>query len=153
MTKIRDIKGMRFGSLIAIKRVGSNEKGHSLWECKCDCGKTIVNLSNRLLTGNSSTCGCRNGHGMRYTRLYRTWINMKQRCTNPKEMHYKRYGGRGIKICDEWINSFKSFYSWAINSGYKDSLTIDRKDNDGNYEPNNCRWITNAENARRGQLK
>ncbi len=147
MSKIKDIKGRRFGSLVALKRIGSNEKGHALWECQCDCGKRIINLSNRLLTGNTSTCGCRNGHGMRYTRIYRTWINMKQRCLNPKEMHYKRYGGRGIKICQEWIKDFNSFYKWAISSGYKENLTIDRIKNDGNYEPSNCQWILNSKNA------
>lgn len=151
MTKIRDIKGMRFGSLIALKRIGSNEKGHSLWECKCDCGKTVVNLSNRLLTGNSSTCGCRNGHGMRYTRLYRTWVNMKSRCSDPKQDSYRYYGARGISVCDEWLN-FKNFMKWAFENGYKDNLTIDRKNSSKNYEPSNCRWLSLEENSRNAQL-
>ena len=149
--KIINIENRRFKSVIAIKRVGSNNLGHSLWLCKCDCGNEFITLSNRLLTGNTGTCGCRNGHGKRYTRIYRTWINMKQRCLNPKEIHYKRYGARGIKVCNEWVNNFMSFYEWAMRFGYKDNLTIDRKDNDGNYEPNNCQWITNAENAGRSK--
>jgi hypothetical protein len=148
MTKIRDITGMRFGSLVALKRIGSDEKGHSLWECKCDCGKTIVNLSNRLLTGNTSTCGCRNGHGMRYTRIYRTWINMHVRCRDTKSENYKYYGGRGICVCPEW-KDFKNFLSWAKVNGYADNLTIDRKDSKEGYYPENCQWVTIAENFKR----
>lgn len=153
MSKIKDIKNRRFGSLVAIKRVGSNKLGHSMWECLCDCGNTIINLSNRLLTGNSSTCGCRNGHGMRYTRLYRTWINMKVRCSDPKSDSYRYYGGKGIKVCDEWVNSFQNFMDWAMNNGYSDNLTIDRKDSSKNYCPENCQFLTLAQNSRKAQIK
>ncbi len=149
MSKINDITGIRFKSLVAIKRVGSNEKGHSLWLCKCDCGSEFITLSNRLLTGNTGSCGCRNGHGNRNTRIYRTWINMKQRCLNPNQKNYEWYGKKGIDICDEWKDSFESFYNWSVANGYNEGLTIDRIDPSKGYYPENCRWVTISENVKR----
>jgi hypothetical protein len=84
-------------------------------------------------------------HGMCNTRLYEIWNGMKQRCQNPNTISYKGYGGKGISVCEEWNNSFKAFYDWAISNGYRNDLTIDRIENDGNYEPANCRWATNKE--------
>jgi len=86
-------------------------------------------------------------HGLRHHRIYSIYVNMKTRCYNPKVKKYERYGGRGIKICEEWLDSFKAFYDWSMNNGYSSDLTIDRIDNDGNYEPGNCRWITSYKQA------
>lgn len=86
-------------------------------------------------------------HGKYYTRIYRIYNDMKKRCYNHSMINYKNYGGRGIKVCDEWRNDFMNFYNWAMNNGYTDNLTIERIDVDGNYEPNNCKWITYKEQA------
>ena len=86
-------------------------------------------------------------HGMSNTRIYQIWADMKDRCFNENNKFYKRYGGRGITVCDEWSHDFQTFYDWAISNGYSDNLTIDRKDNDGNYEPSNCRWSTQHEQS------
>lgn len=90
-------------------------------------------------------------HGMTGTRLYRIWQGMKQRCNNPNKQGYGDYGGKGIKVCEEWENSFETFYDWATGNGYSDTLTIDRKDSSGNYEPSNCRWLTLEENSGRSR--
>lgn len=86
-------------------------------------------------------------HGLSNTRIYRIWQGMKKRCYNPRSVHYKDYGGRGITVCDEWKQSAEAFYKWAIANGYEDNLSIDRIDNDGNYEPSNCRWATSKQQA------
>ena len=84
-------------------------------------------------------------HGMAGTRLYRAWTNMRNRCNRKADKEYKHYGGRGIKVCEEWQNDFETFKEWALSNGYDDTLTLDRIDTNGNYEPNNCRWVTRKE--------
>lgn len=87
-------------------------------------------------------------HGLRHSRLYSIWANMKTRCYNVNDPHYQRWGGKGVQMCDDWRNNFKSFYDWSMSHGYADDLTIDRIDGRGGYEPSNCRWVTIAENNR-----
>lgn len=90
-------------------------------------------------------------HGMSKHRLYRIWKHIKQRCNNPNDQAYRNYGGKGVKVCKEWEESFVAFKDWALSNGYEEHLTIDREDSDGNYEPSNCRWVTRAENTRRAR--
>lgn len=118
----------------------------------CGCGKPFKVLKSNAVSGHTRSCGCLKHrlpsyHGMRGTPIYSSWDSMVQRCTNPKSAHYRNYGGRGISICPEW-RDFKAFHAWAIANGWSEGLEIDRRDNNGNYEPGNCRWATHAENNR-----
>lgn len=155
-----DLTGQRFGRLVVIEeapKLQGNRKRR--WLCQCDCGKNIVVFHGNLRSGNTKSCGCTRGKkqiihgktrrkkGERKPRLYSIWDNMKQRCYNPNHTGYHLYGGRGITVCDEWKNDFQAFYDWAMANGYEDNLQIDRIDNDGNYEPRNCRWVTPIENS------
>jgi hypothetical protein len=138
---------------VAIERIGA-KGGLSYWRCRCDCGaETIVTLSN-LQCGHVSSCGCyrrehmiaaNKTHGGKGTRLYEVWHGMKYRCLNPKSKPYMNYGGRGITVCDSWINDFEAFRAWALSNGYNDNLTIERVNRNGNYEPSNCKWIPLSE--------
>ncbi len=152
MNKFIDLTNKKFGKLKALEYKGRNKSG-GVWRCLCDCGKEVFILGGNLRKGKTQSCGCyrfglRQTHGKVNTRIYRIWKGIKQRCINVKHNFYKDYGGRGITICDEWRNDFQAFYDWAITHGYSDDLTIDRINNDGNYEPSNCRWTTNKTQQR-----
>lgn len=149
--KIKDLTGQRFGRLIVLE-LGKKRhtKDRVRWLCKCDCGNFKEPTTSDLRTGNTQSCGCKNmeritTHGKSKTALYKVWCGIKERCNAPNSYHFHNYGGRGISICDEWNKDFQNFYKWAKSNGYKRGLTIERIDNDGNYEPSNCTWIPKGE--------
>lgn len=144
-----DITNCKFGKLTVIKRDLCNSKsGNAKWVCKCDCGNIISVIGSKLRNSHTTSCGCNRisekacGHSKE--RLYRIWLGMNSRCNNKNADNFQWYGGRGIKICDEW-NNFMLFRQWALSSGYADNLSIDRIDSDGNYCPENCRWASYKE--------
>lgn len=157
---LKDLTGKVFGTFTVIKYVQGVKYKRGKWECSCSCGN-VRHLDATALRRQKS-CGClfkkeqserRKTHGMSNhgknpnNRLYSIWRTMKVRCDCPNTDGYENYGGRGISVCQEWY-SFENFYTWAMSNGYEPHLTIDREINDGNYSPENCRWVTVAQQNR-----
>ena len=167
MGKLIDLTGQRFNRLVVISIAPKGKSGEIRWHCECDCGNKTIVSAQHLKSGHTKSCGCYHNemaknkdikhrkHGFVGSRLYRIWVCMKTRCYNTNDEHYSNYGARGITICDEWLHSFPAFAEWSITNGYADNLTIDRKDNNKGYSPDNCRWATAKEqtnNRRNTQL-
>lgn len=149
--------GNKYGNLTIIdfdhERRTPNGTIRRYMTCKCDCGNTCIVALHSLKSGKTKSCGCIKGvnqRGYKYTypRLYPVYDNIIKRCYKIHDSQYKYYGKRGITMCDEWLHNRNSFYKWALNNGYKDGLQLDRIDVNGNYEPNNCRFITAKQNTR-----
>lgn len=164
MGKFIDLTGQKFGKLTIINKADKRSSSGSIyWNCKCDCGNVTVVIGRHLKNGHTKSCGCLHikqakeqarrmsqnniKHNKSNTRLYHIYKCMLNRCYLKVHKFYKNYGGRGITICEEWKNDFIIFYNWAIENGYKDNLSIDRINNDENYEPSNCRWLSVKEQA------
>lgn len=164
MSKFNNIIGDRFGRLVVLSPTKNRNRGSVVWKCLCDCGNEVRVSSNNLITGSTQSCGCiriellksgiiRRTHGMRHNSIYYIWCSMKERCLNPKNAGYHRYGGRGIKISSNWIK-FEKFFK-DMGETYKKGLQIDRINNNKNYCKENCRWVTSRQNNnnRRDNIK
>lgn len=165
MGKCVSLIGKKFNRLTVVKRVIKNNDKHIYYLCKCDCGGEKIVRQDHLSRNNIVSCGCYNReqssirckylgkqnvkHNLSHSRLYRIYAQIKTRCYNAKSPNFKYYGARGIKVCNEWLgeNGFLNFYNWATNNGYDENLSIDRINVDRNYEPSNCKWSDNVEQA------
>lgn len=156
VSKKKELAGQKFGRLLVLYETGERKHHQVVWHCRCDCGNEVNVKGGSLTSGHTTSCGCYNRervaeahttHNMTDHPTHHVWRAMLQRCENPSDKAYENYGGRGITVCAEW-HSAEKFINWALASGWEKGLSIDRIDNNGNYEPNNCHWVTSKENNR-----
>lgn len=158
MAKLIDLTGQRFGRLLVLNK-SLEKRNRVFWDCICDCGAKKAVSGKLLRNGESKSCGClfkesKITHGLSKCKIYEVWSGMINRCEWQGNSRFHRYGGRGINICSEWRTNFENFYTWAVNNKFREGLQLDRKDNDGNYEPSNCRFVTAKVNAKnRSRIK
>ena len=152
-----DLTDQEFGRLTVMKRAENNKRCQAMWLCECICGVEKIVWGADLRRGRTKSCGCQNielfsaratTHGLAQHPLYHTWKSMKARCCDPSSLAYKNYGGRGVTICAEWLDNPEAFIDWAMTNGHEKGLEIDRINNDGNYTPENCHFVTRSENQR-----
>jgi len=167
MRNLIDLTGQRFNRLIVLHDTEKKSGSNRIWLCQCDCGRLTEVRGDNLRSDRIKSCGCFRKeiakeiakkfmtiHGdAKRARLYRIWGNMKARCYNPNSANYKRYGGKGIKICNKWKNNYLAFKLWALANGYQEGLTIDRINSNGNYCPENCHWVSMFENLKNRKFK
>lgn len=152
MSNLTDLTGQTFGSLLVIRRASCDEKNNCFWECLCSCGNTIVIKGSRLTGKRIRSCGCKSNkggfkHGLSETKLYGIRKGMLHRCYNPTNKSFKTYGGKGIGVCNDWRYNPSSFLEWAEENKYKEGMSLDRLDNEGDYCPENCRFIPISEQS------
>jgi hypothetical protein len=163
---VQELIGKRYHKLILLNEVEPeiypNGEKKRRFRCQCDCGNITEARMSDMRSGRTNSCGCFRdekiatvtySHGLHDTVLYSRWKGMKKRCYNKNHKQFRDWGGRGIKVCEEWKEDFRVFYDWAINYGFRKDLHLDRIDNNGNYEPGNCRFVTQAENNRNQRIR